>query len=294
VRFRFKKAVVTSLLVAGSSLLFACQSAIKVAGFLEGEDYLVAAPITAKVDKILVNEGQLVRKGQELASLDSEEVNLSLKNAEAAFSVIGSELDRARSVLNRLPRGNPLYSRLKQVYDAGGISKTQLNRAGNPSGDTSLRSQAELLVRELESQKAKAEVKVEELKALSRETTLVSPADGLVTKRYIQVGQRVGKGDPAYLITNANTIYLTTTVPERELGKIKIGQMARVRVDNGPNQAYEGELSQIESKPEFERDSLATLVDPESQIRRIKIQIQNSEGLLKPGMKAHAKIESSK
>jgi HlyD family secretion protein len=286
--------IIGALVIVGVGLSsLCCSPPFKVEGFLEGEDYLVSTPVPGQVEKIMAKEGDSVSSGEPLASLNAEELRIHLKNAEAALSVVNSELDRAHTVLNRLPKGNPLYSRLKEVYDVGGISKSQLNQAGNAGGDSSLRSQAELLVKELEAQKAKAEAKVEELKALASKTTLTAPAAGMVTKRYIQEGQRLTEGDPAFLITNLTPMYLHGALPEREVGKIKWGQKVQVApvVLNG--RIWVGELIQIENKTEFRDDEAAALADLDSNLRRIKIKVENADGTLKPGMRATATISPS-
>jgi multidrug efflux pump subunit AcrA (membrane-fusion protein) len=241
------------------------------------------------VEKILVREGDTVTLGQPLATVNAEELRLNLKSAEAALSVLGSELDQARSVLGRLPKGNPLYSRLKEVYDAGGISKAQLNQAGQ-GGDSSIRSQAELLVKDLEANKAKAEAKVEELKALFSKTTLNSPAAGFVAKRYIQEGQKISTADPAFLITHPDPIYLEAFVPEKETRKMKLGQNLEVLPETSKASPRKGEIIQIENQSELKNDDAAAVVDPGSNLRRIKIRIPNADGGLKPGLRASARI----
>jgi RND family efflux transporter MFP subunit len=268
-----------------------CASHLKLHGFLEGEDYLVASPVPGQVEKILAREGERVASGQSLATINAEELNLHLKNAQAALSVLNSELERARTTLNRLPKGNPLYARMKEVYEVGGISRSQLNQAAGAGNDNSLRSQAELLVKELESEQAKAEAKLDELKSLASKTTLTSPASGIISKRYIQEGQRLASSDPAFLITQINPMYLKGSIPEKETAKIKWGQKVEVAPETLKGKSWVGELIQIENQPEFKEDDAAGLSDLDSNRRRVKIRLENPGEVLKPGMEASATLQ---
>lgn len=234
-------------------LLSACgPREIETSGFIEGEEFLVSALVAGEVEKVVVQEGDRVVRDQILGKIDTEKL------------------------------GTDYYRRLKEVYEAGGISKKELDQSAQVPdfGDEPFyrTPRARILLRLPRSKKPR-EGSVEELKA---------PSDGIVTKRFIQEGQSVETAHPAFLITNLETIYLRATLPQKELGRVRLGQEAEVMIDGFP--PFQGRLVQIAEEPEFTPTEVLTQAEAEEQAYLIKIRLDNAKGIFKPGMPAKAKL----
>ena len=237
-------------------LLSACASReIKTTGFIEGEEFLVSVPVAGAVDRLFVREGDVVVRDQLLARIDTEK------------------------------SGTDYYKRLKQVYEAGGISKKELDQSAQipDFGDEPFyrTPRARILLRLPQSKKPR-EGSVEEIKA---------PSDGIVTKRFVQEGQSVETAHPAFLITNLEKIYLRAAVTQKELGKVKLGQEAEVSIDGFP--PFKGRLVQIAEEPEFSPTEVLTQAEAEEQAYLIRIELANHEGIFKPGMPAKASLHDA-
>ncbi len=282
-------------------LLLGCHSkSIETSGFVEGEEFLVRSAYDARVEEVLVAEGQQVKPGQALATLNSETLLTSLKTSEAALSLLDAELERVRSLVGRLSRGGSgsggggFYSRVKKLYEVGGVSRAQLEQARKASGGTDQRSQADYLIKELEAKKSEAEANLAKLESFALESVLKSPAGGLVTKRFVQPGQVLSEGEIAFIVTDSEKVYLKATLPEKELARVQIGQKVAVEIEAFPDKSFEGELVQIVKEPEFSPTEVMTDDEKGRRLHSISVKIDNSQRVFKPGMSAKAKFLAGK
>ena len=91
-------------------------------------------------------------------------------------------------------------------------------------------------------------------------------------------------------LVNPKEIWLRAYVPEEEIGRIKVGDPARVSVDAYPGRTFPGRVSEIASEAEFTPKNVQTKKERVNLVFRIKIAVDNPEGILKPGMPADADI----
>ncbi len=120
--------------------------------------------------------------------------------------------------------------------------------------------------------------------------TLVSPMPGVVLSKSIEPGEYVSPGTPVVTVADLENIWLRAYVNETDLGRVKLGQLARVTTDTYPGKAYEGRVSFISSQAEFTPKSVQTEKVRVKLVYRIKVDIKNPNLELKPGMPADAEI----
>ncbi len=120
--------------------------------------------------------------------------------------------------------------------------------------------------------------------------TLVSPMPGVVLSKSIEPGEYVSPGTPIVTVADLENVWLRAYVDETELGRIKLGQLARVTTDTYPGKAYDGRVSFISSQAEFTPKSVQTEKVRVKLVYRIKVDIKNPTMELKPGMPADAQI----
>ena len=273
------------------------QEGTQATGFIEGKEYLVRAAFPGKLQKVLVQEGQIVQKGQALAELDSESLRTALKNAEAQLAVVDAELERIQSLGKRYPsksKGSGYYARVKRLYDAGGISRAQLSRARRATQGGYRGSQVQILTEEIEAKKKKAEARMEELESLAQTALLKAPAAGRVTRIYLKEEEGFSEGAPVFLITNAQTLFLVTSLPQTQLAQVKVGEKVTVKILGLSQPSFEGELTWIAPDPDPKPVSVQASEAFPRQTFGIKIKIPNPGGELKPGMEAVAKFQDKK
>ena len=120
--------------------------------------------------------------------------------------------------------------------------------------------------------------------------TLTSPMPGMVLSKSIEAGEYVSAGTPIVTVADLKDVWLRGYVNETDLGRVKLGQRARVTTDSYPGKVYEGRVSFISSQAEFTPKSVQTEKVRVKLVYRIKVDINNPHMELKPGMPADAQI----
>lgn len=141
-----------------------------------------------------------------------------------------------------------------------------------------------------QAQLAQARANLQYLEVIAGHNTITSPTDGVVLTKNIQPGEVVAAGAAIYTVINPQDIWLRVFVPEDRIGRVRVGQQARVTVDTFPNRAFAGRVTEISSKAEFTPGNVQTKEDRVKLVFGVKIQLDNRDGSLKPGMPADAEI----
>ena len=122
-------------------------------------------------------------------------------------------------------------------------------------------------------------------------TVLRAPSAGVVTVREAELGEVVSPGTPVVTLADLDHIWLRAYIAETDLGRIAWGQQATITTDTYPGKQYRGHISFISSTAEFTPKSVQTTKERVTLVYRIKIDIDNPNHELKPGMPADARIE---
>jgi len=122
-------------------------------------------------------------------------------------------------------------------------------------------------------------------------TVLRAPAAGVVTVREAESGEVVSAGSPVVTLADLDHLWLRAYIAETDLGRIGWGQEATITTDTYPGKQYHGRISFISSTAEFTPKSVQTTKERVTLVYRIKIDIDNPNHELKPGMPADAHVE---
>ena len=121
-------------------------------------------------------------------------------------------------------------------------------------------------------------------------TRVLAPVSGTVTLRNVEIGELVVPGLPIARIAVLDKVWLRVYVPEREVGRVKLGQPAQVSCDSYPDKQYQGRVTEIAQEPEFTPKNVQTKEERVKLVFGVKIEVQNPDRDLKPGMPADAVI----
>jgi len=208
------------------------------------------------IQTLNVKEGDKVRKGDTLATLNPRDVKLEIEWAQ-------SKLDSARAEYNAALKR---YQVIKKLYEVGAIIKDRLDQA-----------QAEVDVA-----KAKIEIAHRELalsKAKMKKLQLLAPQDGIIGKKEKDVGEFVTPNDVVLTLLDPQNTYVEVGIIEKDVYKIKTGQRVKVKVDTYPTRIFFGYVENI--FPE---------IDERTRTMNVRIRVLDPGRLLKPGMFARADI----
>lgn len=125
------------------------------------------------------------------------------------------------------------------------------------------------------------------------ETVLFAPFDGVVLSTSAEPGSYLNPGSPVLTVGDIANVWVRAFVSETDLGRIRLNQEAEVTVDAYPGRSWKGRISYISSAAEFTPRSVQTSEERTHLVYRIKIQLSNPDGALKPGMPTDAVIEAA-
>jgi len=257
------------------------------------------------VKKLLVDYGDHVAKGQLLAQLDKVEIEAQVEQSRAALEAAQANFKSTQADFERakVDAEGPDVPLLKRAYDRatgmakdGVVSASALDDA-EKNYEMSLNKQnvSKAQVTVLKAKIAQAEAQVAEdqanLKQLEEQlsyTDIVSPIDGIVLSRDVQMGDAVSSilvlGSSATLVMtlgDTSEVYVKGKVDESDIGKVYLGQPARIKVESFKDKTFSGKVTKI-SPMGVEKDNVTTF--------EVRVSIQNPGGELKAEMTANAEI----
>lgn len=146
---------------------------------------------------------------------------------------------------------------------------------------------------QIDQAKAQVLVAAENLRQAEQQleyTNLYAPYAGVVLSKSAEPGAYLNAGSPVLTLGQLDTVWLRGYVNETLLGRLKLGQEARVRIDSRPDKEYPGRLGFISAEAEFTPKSVQTPDERVKLVYRIKIDLDNPNLELKPGMPADARL----
>jgi HlyD family secretion protein len=121
--------------------------------------------------------------------------------------------------------------------------------------------------------------------------TLTAPFAGVITVREAELGEVVAPGTPIYTLDDLQHIWVQVYVPETNLGEVHWGQDCSVTTDTYPGKTYHGRVSFISSQAEFTPKTVQTTAERVTLVYLVKVDVDNPNLELKPGMPADVGIQ---
>lgn len=131
---------------------------------------------------------------------------------------------------------------------------------------------------------------LKEAEARYLERQVLSPADAVVEVLDLRPGDLIPANSPVAKLLEADQLYVIVYVPQDQIGRIRIGQSAEVKVDAFPNQAFHAVVEQIRQQAEFLPRNVQTKEERQHQVVGVKLRVQNTEGKLRAGINADVKF----
>lgn len=200
--------------------------------------------VAGKLNKVTIQEGQTIRAGQLIASVEPTDYQLGVTIANANVARVQDE-----------------YDRLTILKERGSVTPSDYEKA----------------VTGLEEVKARQQLAAKNL----RETNLFSPISGIVARKGANAGEIIPQGQPLFQIADIQPIKVRVSVPESEVGQLRLGQSAQVSIP-ALGQTFTGKVSLI-----------GAVADPASRAYSVKIDLANPALKIRPGMIADAQLPST-
>ena len=138
--------------------------------------------------------------------------------------------------------------------------------------------------------KARAQHQLAEAQANRNDLNIIAPFDATVAVRSAEPGEVVAAGTPIVTLVNFDLVYLRAYVPEGEIGRVKVGQPARVFLDSDPKKPWEAYVSRVDPEASFTPENTYFKNDRVKQVVGVKLMMKDPGGYAKPGMPADGEI----
>lgn len=288
-------------------------STLMLSGNIEAhESVLSFKSVQSRIVELPFDEGQWVKKGTLIARVDDADYRQQVAIAQAnvvtqerALAAAGSNLAAAQKVLGA-DEADLRYkllndSRLQQLAVKGYVSRDNRDLA-----DAAVRQSQAVLQRDRALEQA-AEGNVQVAAANIRSanaalslaritesyTTLVAPIDGVILVRQAELGEIVIPGMPVVTMADLDHVWLRAYINEPDIGRVRLGQTVDVITDNHAGRVYPGRLSFISDQAEFTPKSVETHAERVTLVYRVRIDIDNPQHALVPGIPADATFHLS-
>ncbi len=308
------------VVVAGQSCSGgAAKAGISASGTIEAREVNIASKVSGELVRLTVDEGVRIRPGDLIAVMDHEAFEIQYRQAEAGARLARAQLDllrkgaRNEDIQQAVEGKNQAEAELKVAKDDVRRMR-ELARTGSVTPKVREDAEARYSVaqarfnaateavnkirtfarpEELEAAEARlaqAEAGADLLRKAIADCTITSPVEGIVTHRAAEPGEIITSGATILTISVLERVSVMLYVTEKEMGRIKLGDSADVRIDAFPDRSFPGEVTYISPEAEFTPKNVQTKEDRVKLVFGVKIEIDNPEGLLKPGLPADAHI----
>ena len=274
-------------------------------GRIEATEVTISAKLPGRIEKIYIEEGDLVTNGQKLVEIQTDELRADLleaqaslaeaeaavKEAESAIAVKEAEAESAKGTVAEKKsqlRGSENKERRFKSTASGALPITEIEDV-----ETMVQShKAQLMSAEASAKKAEAEVlsaksrlevaraNVEAQKAAIarievdiKDSTIVAKHDGRIQYRIAQLGEMVGSGAGILNLVDLTDVYMTLFIPEKTIGRIAQGAECRIVLDAIPEWPIPANISYVSSIAQFTPKTVETEVEREKLMFRVRARI---------------------
>jgi len=179
--------------------------------FAANQDLLMKSEVSGRVTGIQVKEGSRVSRGQVLALVDPEIINLDKQSAEDALQKIKTD-----------------YERYKSSFETGGVTRAQLD--------------------DIELQLRNAEIRLQQANRRVQDANIKSPINGIINRRDIEVGAYLSPGTDLFEIVDLSRLKLKITANETQVVNLAVGDKVTIVSTVFPDKEFSGEISFIAAK----------------------------------------------
>lgn len=264
-------------------------------GHVEGTEVRVAAEVGGQVRDSALAEGEPVALGAVLVRIDPTDYEIAVKQAQAERSALAAEGTALAEELTTWRHHLETAQREVERYRALGArdlaTRQQLDQAQDRAREAGGR--VRILEGQIDANHARREAAAQRLALAESQlakTVVRAPLAATVLVKAIEPGEVVQPGQTLAVLVDLSELELTVYLPEVEIGKLRLGAPARVRVDVYPERDFRARIQRIDQRAQFTPREVHM---PEERVRMVfgvTLAIANPEGVLKPGMPADAWI----
>ncbi len=306
-------------------LAFACNNGngkFDASGTFEAEEVIISAEAAGKLSKFDVEEGTELKAGQQIGSIDCNNLDLQKQQAQASLNALQQKTNSAAPQIliyeqqiatqksnievlrQQLAVQEREQKRIEKLVKADAVPSKQLddiNGAINVLKQQIAAAESQIIVlqkqikaqqeavaiqnRSILSESDPMKVRVAQFEDQLSRCTITNPLNGTVLTKYAEANEVTAPGKALYKIADMRNMTLRAYITGSQLPVVKLNQQVRVMVDNGKGGYKElpGTITWISDKAEFTPKTIQTKEERQNLVYAIKVKVKN-DGYLKIGM----------
>ena len=264
-------------------------------GHVEGTEVRVSSEVTGRVIESRLVEGRAVAAGDLLVRIDDTDARIQLNQSQAARADL--EQLRARQQTELVPLRHHLataqadFERYRSLKESGTASVQRLDQAENAFRE------AQRQVTALEGQIAATDAlldvtrqRVDLAQSQLGRAEIRAPIAGVILVKAIESGEFAAPGKSVAVLVDLQSLELKVFIPEADIGRIKLGDQARVKTSAFPDRFYGARVSRVDQQAQFTPRDIHMPEERTRMVFGVTLDVANPTGELKPGMPADAWI----
>jgi Multidrug resistance efflux pump len=247
-------------------------------GRIEADEIDIDTKFAGRIAEMLADEGDMVKAGQIVARMDTQDLAVSLKKAEAQVQQAQKAIDGANANVvqqtsqvllakQQMDRATSLAQKGYQTKEVVDQRQQQLD------GANAALVAAQARVIEFQHALEASTHDVELNRVNIADNTLVAPRDGRIQYRIANIGEVLPAGGKVFAMLDISYVYMDVYLPTEEAGKLKIGADARIVLDAYPNVAIPAKVSFIATQAQFTPKAVETKSERDKLMFRIRVRI---------------------
>ncbi len=233
------------------------EQTIEYQGDIKAEvEVRVFSKITDRIERLYVDAGDVVKKGEPIADISSTRIQQQVRQARAGLTAAEAQFSNVKAE----------YDRIKRLYGQGAVSEQQFDQ---------MQTQYESAKAQLEQ----AEASLISAKSGLEDATVTAPISGIIGQRFVEEGDMASPGMPLVTVVQTENVEITFNATEEDLAELRVGQTAYVHVRSYKDRVFTGRVIKI-----------SPVMDPMTRMAQVKVLVQNKDKLLRSGMYARVEI----
>lgn len=232
----------------------------------------VTAKVTGRLERLYFQIGDPIKEGDLIAELEDDEIQQQVNRATASIGVARASMQQREA---EKQNATVELSRAQSLLDDGLIS---------PQDFAAAETRLEVVKAQVElarAQTEQTEAELRELKIRLEQTKIHAPMSGFVATRFVDVGALISPTTPLLRIVNLSTMVTLANVPERNIGRLRVGNPAEIDVDAIPGDTFTGRVARI-----------APVLDAATRTALVEIDVPNPGNLLKAEMFVRIRLDT--
>jgi len=291
-------------------------------GTVDATEVAISFRVPGMLRERTVDEGSVVQAGDVLATLDARDAAARLRQAQAAqdaararagdmeqgyrpqeIAEARAQVEQARANLANL---EDEARRSEALFEGGAVTRQRRDRDRTAAAMALAQHRAagerlKLLqsgyrreaVNASRAQLTEARAMVESARIALDDMAARSPIDGVVTRKHAEPGETLAAGRPVVTVTDLSRPWVRVYISEREIGKVALGALARIKIDTFPDREFEGRVTYVAAQAEFTPKNVQTQEERVKLVFAVNVTAQNADSVLKPGMPADVYIAAT-